>query len=360
MSGEKSIGKGACHALFAYDIGVAIRLDDAQVAFSAVAQRGGLPAGPRAGEYFELRPQPLRVALRAPAVALGSFATAEGIEIVLYDFGAVSVNYRVPFEGGFGQLRDLSEALFENRALLADSRRHVEWLLEVLGPAVERPGVLPQVEDYVVMHVAEPAIERAWAGAEHAMAQVLRAERRSLAPDEVKDATGCAIAFAPDDQALIDWNAALLFGPGLDDTRAVLEFANVELLEMRVLDSQLDRALDQAYAVLSRGRVPMLRLPVVLERDAAAIARLQVDSAVLFERVTNSVKLLGDQYLARVYRLASQRFHLPSWDAAIRRKLETLGSIYAKLNDRIAARRMELLEIVIIALIAVEVIRALW
>ena len=37
---------------------------------------------------------------------------------------------------------------------------------------------------------------------------------------------------------------------------------------------------------------------------------MQVESAVLFEGVNNALKLLGDQYLARVYRLASQRFHL--------------------------------------------------
>jgi hypothetical protein len=43
---------------------------------------------------------------------------------------------------------------------------------------------------------------------------------------------------------------------------------------------------------------------------------------------------LGDQYLARVYRLVSQRFHLEDWDASILRKLETLESIYGKMSDR--------------------------
>ena len=37
-----------------------------------------------------------------------------------------------------------------------------------------------------------------------------------------------------------------------DDVRAVLEFANVELFEMRYLEQRLDRALDQAYETLSR------------------------------------------------------------------------------------------------------------
>jgi uncharacterized Rmd1/YagE family protein len=84
-----------------------------------------------------------------------------------------------------------------------------------------------------------------------------------------------------------------------------------------------------------------------------------VDSAILFERVTNTLKLIGDQYLARVYRLASERFHLAAWDAGIIRKLETLDSIYGKMADRAATRRMEVLEWIIIVLFAISIIISL-
>ena len=66
-------------------------------------------------------------------------------------------------------------------------------------------------------------------------------------------------------------------------------------------------------------------LPGSHDKGATHIAQLQVDSALLFERVTNTLKLLGDQYLARVSRLAAQCFHLEAWDASILRKLQTLG-----------------------------------
>jgi len=75
--------------------------------------------------------------------------------------------------------------------------------------------------------------------------------------------------------------------------------------------------------------------------------------------VTNALKLVGDQYLARVYSLASRRFHLGEWDASITRKLQTIDSIYAKMADRTASRRMEILEWIIIVLIAVSIILSL-
>lgn len=81
-----------------------------------------------------------------------------------------------------------------------------------------------------------------------------------------------------------------------------------------------------------------------------------MDSAILFERVTNTLKLLGDQYLARVYRLAAQRFHLQSWDTTILRKLDTLDNLYDKMAGQTGNRRMEILEWIIIILIAISIL----
>ncbi len=72
--------------------------------------------------------------------------------------------------------------------------------------------------------------------------------------------------------------------------------------------------------------------------------------------MNNALKLLGDQFLARLYRKTSERFHLAEWDATIIRKLETLNSIYGKIADRATSRRMEVLEWIIIILIAVSIL----
>jgi len=81
-----------------------------------------------------------------------------------------------------------------------------------------------------------------------------------------------------------------------------------------------------------------------------------VDNAVLFEGVNNTLKLIGDQYLARFYRVVNRRFHLGEWDASILRKLQTLESIYEKISVQASNRRMELLEWVIIFLIAFSIV----
>jgi uncharacterized Rmd1/YagE family protein len=77
---------------------------------------------------------------------------------------------------------------------------------------------------------------------------------------------------------------------------------------------------------------------------------------VLFEQVSNALKLIGDQFLARVYAMAGRRFHLADWDRAVTRKLQTIEGIYSKLTDQASERRMEVLEWIIIILIAVSIV----
>jgi hypothetical protein len=353
------VRKGVCFALFAYEVGLAIKLDEAERRITAMTQRLRLGRTRRAPRYFEYRPAPLRVTFEADPWAIGEFRSGVSVDVVLYDFGAVSVTYHIPIEGPFSRLLDLSEVLYDNVLLLADSRSRVESLLATIGEAVERPSVSDSVEDYVIFQIEEctpaPAGDELCVRYARDIAQILRCERRPLSEQEVQDALSCHISFGMDDATVIDWNAGLLYGRDTDDERAVLEFANVELLEMRHLDQQLSEALDQAYEALTRRMEGRFRWPVLSDADKPRIAQLQVDSAILFERVTNALKLVGDQYLARVYRLASQRFHLERWDAGILRKLETLNSIYGKMSDQAATRRMEALEWIIIALIAVSI-----
>lgn len=354
---DLTIARGTCYPLFAYDLAYAIDLDAAERRVLAAKERQTVKAKRRAPAFFEYRPAPLRVTQESAPVALGTYRTAPAVEVVLYDFGAASVRYAIPLEGPLSALPQLAADLWGNGALLADSRSQVRRLLHTLGDAAARPQVADFVEDYSVFQIEafQETCEAARLWTEHAglVAQILRAAPASLSQQEVADAIASRLSFGPNDATLIDTDGALIFDPDGDDVRAVLEFANTQLLEMRALDAKLDEALERAYGLVLRSR--RLRLLPPYGPGSEQLAQLQLDSAILFEQVTNALKLVGEQYLARVYRLVSRRFRIDDWDAAILRKLDTLESTYAKLTDRAAARRMETLEWIIIALIAVSI-----
>ncbi len=351
---------GTCHAFFAYDIALAVRLDAAATLCSQETEREVLSGKRRTPSSFQYHPTPVKVIQRGEPIKFGAVETLPRVELTIFDFGAVSVAYQIPLSGDLKGLLTLSDLLYENQALMQDSRKRVADLLWSIRDAVDKPHIADFVEDYSIFEIREAGMvdpDVLIDSNRQLFAQILRSETSELSEQEVSEALSSRIGYSPREATIVDWNAAIvLFQEDAEDTRAVLEYANVELLEMRNLDNQLDDVLDKSYQQFQRPeRWIRFGLP---SRGIRRISELQVDSAILFEGVNNALKLVGDQYLARLYRCAAERLHLPDWDASIIRKLETAESIYQKLTDRQSTRRMEALEIIVIVLILLEIVLA--
>lgn len=355
--------RSICRPIFVFEVGWAVDLEAVETHLGVSGERMTLRPRGASAPILKYRPAPLRIAEDAAPIPVGSFATERSVDVVLYDLGAVTVSYNIPVSGGFDQLLALSLALRDRERLRLDARTRVEALIGRLGSAVQRAKVADMTEDYTVYGITaldppQPAAGTCASNTE-IIAQILRHEAAPLSPEEIQDATNLRISFGREDMTVVDWDAALVLDPEPDDVRAVLDFANVQLLEMRYLDQQLDEALERSYQLLARRRGWRILAPAPFRADVHAVAELQLESAVLLERVTNSLKFLGEEYLTRIYRLAARRFQLPELDASITRKLTTIESIYQKISDRAAGVRMEVLEWVVILLIASEIVLSL-
>lgn len=358
------VKRGLVHVYFAYDVGLSIELTACQQHISYMTELAHIKHKGHAPQYFQFDPPPLRVTQEITPLEIGSHRTSSTADMVLYDFGGASVRYTIPFSGSFDEMIALSVGLTESPLLRDDSRQRVAHVLAVIEGAVLKPGIAAMSEDYSVFEVDEFASELAPSDLSacygHEVARLLRSEKDALSEQEVADALANRVSFGANDVAIIDWNGALLFDREPEDVLTVLEFANIQLLEVRFLDAQLDRALDRAYEGMNLPRGwTQARLPSDARAYLRSVGQMQVDGAILFERVSNALKLLGDQYLARVYRAASQRYRLAEWNAGILRKLETIDSIYQKVHDQSTGVRMELMEWIVIVLIAVELLLSL-
>ena len=348
--------RGTCHVYLAVDLGFAIDLGRAERIFAAEQIQQNFKKPKRAPEAAQLRRHSLRVAQSGFPVDVGGWRTDGPVEVVLWEFGACTFDYQIAVDADLADLVPLSDLLWDNAELVRDARHRAGLVLATLKDAVDKPSLGDRIEDYVAFELRlQPgaAVAGLWTEHSSTVASILRAEPGPLSEQEVHDALSIRAAYVPDEAVLVDWFAALLVGDDMEDERLVLELAITELLELRHLDEQLDRGVDDAYAILTRKKswLASLRTPA---DDLRKISQLQADAAVLFEGADNALKLLGDQYLARLYRLVSERFHLPQWDVAIERKLRVVDSIYEKLATRAATRRFEVLEIVIIVLIAIS------
>lgn len=347
---------GTCRVLYCMSIGRRLDLELAARTLTTSART----SFHKKTRLFEAAgvPSPVRaswdVSLRA---AVGGYATRDAPELALYEIGALCATWSIDFRGSAEDLVALSVALYANEELEARSRALAGEVVELLGAAVDRPEVAGYIEDYVVFQLPDlggdplGGLDRS----RSALARALRAESGELSEQEIENALAHPVSYGVHDLALVDWLACLLIGPDTEDERLVLEFATVELLELRILDAQLEPGTAEAYAELTRDRGPLWAL-TVRRRKLEHIARIQADDAMLHEGIDNALKVFGDDYLARLYRTAAKRFHFDDWDTAIQRKLDVLKSIYESLSDVASHRRSEILEWIIILLIALEIV----
>ena len=114
--------KGVCYVLFAYDAARSIDLNAAERRIHEATQRQTIQHKRRAPSYLEYQPPPLRLSREIQPINIGRYNSDRMVDLVLYDFGAVSVIYSIPIEGPFAALLALSEDLYDNEILLTESR----------------------------------------------------------------------------------------------------------------------------------------------------------------------------------------------------------------------------------------------
>jgi hypothetical protein len=356
---DATLVSGVLHVFLALDWGEEIDLERAKLLTSGKASV--LPRRPRTPPSFAYRPPPLGVSLPTLAICLPGLGEVQATgEARIFDFGAVSVAFRLPFQLPAAEVTLLAKSLAEPDALVATVATRTDPLYEQLLPAIQHPLRSDLQEEYFVFQLAPQGpfadIPRLLASDSAWLASVLRMETSRLSPEEVAEALRLRLSYTARDLFLCEWALSVLIDDDCEETLQVIEFANVQLLEFRHIDDRLDDRLETAYRLihpLTRTWLPFWR---TYSRPVRALGEMRIEANQLFERTSNALKLVGDQYLARVYRLLGTRFHLDDWEKNIQQSLDVAQEAYQVVTDQGTTYRTELLEIIVILLILFEVV----
>ncbi|AGA25459.1 RMD1 family protein [Singulisphaera acidiphila] len=350
------------HLAVAFDIGYEIDLEAARALLPG--ESGPLARRRRTPESIRYRPAPLRVAIDPGGIVLPGGRTTlhpPRAELSVFDFGALSLTVQFPIRMSPEEILTLAGELADPAPLNEAARRVVTPLIDRLRPAITGLEVSELCEEYIVFQIDNAPID--WV-ADHAdwIARLVRLEPDPLSTGEVAEANRLSISYTPTDLVTLDWAAGFVADRDCADTLQVIEFANVQLLEFRHIDDRLDDRLEAAYKLIGTGQRERWAPPSWRMHGAAMrnVRELEIEATSLFERADNALKLIGDQYLSRVFDLASTRFHLRGWQESIRRKLDTVGDVYDLLVQQSGVIRMETLEIIVILLIAMEIVLAVY
>jgi hypothetical protein len=350
-----------------YDVGYALDLEHAARLLADQAPGRTRPTRGEAKALVIAQP-PLTLAL-GPAALPGDRAWPPAqMSACCYDFGVISLRLRVDLSGGaaWSELVSVTRAL-ERADLAGVFGPALSLLTSQLRPAIVRPGIAPVAEDFTICRLVgirdgSGAAVPPSALDDTALVELLLGEPRALTEDARRNLLSRRFSYTEQDLTVLSWDAALVVEPAAadQDVEFLLEFANAQLLELRVYDAYLDAELPQLYdrASLAR-RGPAALLVRRFEHVLAGLHTLVADTTEVVERVENGLKVTNDVYVARIYQAALALFREDAWRLGLSRKLGIFRDTYSMLNDEAQTARGNVLEVIIILLIVIEVVMGL-
>ncbi|RME55960.1 MAG: hypothetical protein D6795_02240 [Deltaproteobacteria bacterium] len=358
-SSPLTVEEGGVFVLYAVDVGYEIDLRGVEGIFTdrstpAVLRKKLAPT------YFRYQKPPVTITLPPTTVAMGGETYRADLQVRIFDFGVMSFLYHLPVTGiDLPAMARLSAAIWNVPTLAEHALSEARRLISRIEGMITKPALSDIVEDYFVFQVSrfseEIGAEQLLVRERTALAQIIRTETIEMDERILSDMLRSPLSYSSRDLILIDWNAAFIYDSDYTDALNVLEFSNVQLLELRFFDALLDRRIEDETFDLTLPKTPYFLSRTNPYTEAMGeIANLKIEVSIIFERVNNALKLVGDIYLARVHRLAASRLQLHAWQESVAKKLAIFESIYAVMNDHLATKRSETLEFIIILLIFVE------
>ncbi len=277
-----------------------------------------------------------------------------------YDYGVLSIIFEIPVKEI--EIRDF-EVLTRNveDSFKEDFPRELDRLIDDLGNALRQINRSRFEEDYIVYYLKQlgPEVTARDFPKVCDIGSLLLYEEGESPPSKAtkEELLSFSFSYSDNDLTVLSWDKALVIEPsGSMDIPDLLEFANAQLLELRVYDDMVDRELDIINDRIITEASPAIWKIKRYEKLASRAMRTVTDLTGITEKIDNSLKVTEDVYYARIYSAALGLFKVKQWETSIERKINIASRVYDMLYREISYRRTELLEFIIVILIGVEIV----
>ena len=357
------IKDGRVYIYYSFDVASEVQLEKLEKVFGKKPVESQIRYTKLTPRYVKYAQPPYLVTIGEKTIELdGMDGRQFKVTAKVYDFGVISLRFSYSFSGSFEDLISFSKAIVGNEALEKEALKQAERIKKEISEALVKPISKYNYEDYIIFVAKEfdKKVTMRELSTEYGtkIAAVLRSESETLSKAQIKDTLKSSVSYFDDDAVFVDWNAAFVCDPrDSQDTLEVLEYANIELLELRTYDELLDNEIDFAYDRITPSKLPWYS--IALDPFSKTLNRLEeskLDVTQVIEKVENALKLIGDPYLAKVYSAASDSFRLNKWKEGLKEKIDIIESFYDTIINRIQTVRLLVLESVVVILILLELV----
>ena len=352
------IVEGTIISHYCFDAAEEIELGKIETLFGKKAKESKIDYQRITPPYIQYKTSPLLIKLGNFEKKIADIDFSINCHTKIYDFGVITIKFFIPIKDiEWGTLKKINTEILKNQVLEKKAFEYFEKVKEEIKELIILPNKEIEWEDYPVFMVKQ--FEKSMDAKEllksiKDIGKVLAGEDLDLSKKEINDATKDPLSYFKDDLTIINWNASFIYDPrASQDIIDIIEFAVIELLELRVYDSVLDKAMEKAYDYIAISKKKKFFAPPASVMRYLEEVKLEVSEVI--EKVENSLKLIGDPYLAKVYSMASSKLFLEKWKSAVRKKLDTIDNTYSMIWERASTKRMELLEVMIVVLFVMDI-----
>lgn len=363
-SSQFKIKKGTILVYRLFDIAEEINISQVE----AILQDNRGPDRFKVPKYIDrailLKKPPVTFGMGEEVITIQNRSFKADVVIKLRDFGVISIIYQINIVPGtsWKELIEIAQNLEEGSEIDSLALQQSREISKTIFSALKKPSEWMGFEDYIVYFFEEfeSSISIDDFKTKVDFAALMLAETQVKLSSEMKESLCETIyQYGENDLAIIEWNSAIVIEPGgLRDIPDILEFSVTHLMEMRYYDDLLDIKLNNLYEDIQKKRHSVLfsRYDRLYEEASTRY----IEFIEFLERVENSLKVVGDFYLAKIYRGATTQFRVKDWQDSVTRKMNILAQVSNLLQGETNVRRSHLLEIIVVLLIAYEVVSAIF
>jgi len=275
----------------------------------------------------------------------------------IYDIGTISICLHHENDTNEqGTLEKLALHFAGQRELDSIFAGHLNSIQGILRPHLHSIKVDPEFyEDYNLFWTSAP-------DPESDPVAVLMGEKADFSSSIRNEILKNSLSYSSDDFAIVSWDTAWLCDPeDPTDLADLIEYANVQLLQLRFYDTRLSLQMEKMYDHLeSADRMSRFQRLKKYHLIMSQLMEVHAEITETTEKIQNLIKITEDVYYARVYAITLNVLRSSQWTESVQRKLDVIHRNYTMLSNEVNIQHSNFLEWTIIILIALEFVWAIW
>ena len=252
------------------------------------------------------------VLLEAKKVKIGSVDV--GIEIEVLDGEVLAAQCSYLLEDG------LSEAGLKEKD---------EINKKLYNMVIEDMGIKDNlVEEYAALLIKDlkTSPEEYVKANKYLLARMAKSLEQKIDDSEVEDILSSYANYSKSDMTIIDWETAIIIAKAgdVESDLELIKIGNYQLIRYRMLDRLLNQRIADMSALIDSPKSGIFRRDKDMLRK---VVRSQIELILHFDKIDQSLLLIGDWYSAKLYRMIIKELYIEQWKANVKEKLNTLTSI---------------------------------